>query len=625
MANTSYQTVLLKGIEISLHFGQRTILDNITFEVKSGEIIGVVGRNGCGKSTFLKLLASHLEPDSGKFEHKSNSNIAYIAQEVELENDLSVFETIAKGWIEGKITSNDDELVYIADIINQSDPWKKLNIELHEVVFDAVNSIIQDFGCPDASKIVNSLSGGEKRKVAMAKILVSKPDLLLLDEPTNHLDLDSIKLLEQNLKKYPKAVILVSHDRYFLDQITNKMIEVFDGKLFIHSGNYQEFLIDKAKRVEIATIEDERRVAFLKRELNWVRAGVKARGTKDKGRMQRFQDLKNQKGALIEKNPELLLPDILPLGNKIINFEDTALSIGNKKIVQDLNFSFQQGDRIGLIGSNGSGKTTLIKAILGKTNLEAGKIVVGQNTSFCYQDQEKTNLDLEKNPFEEIGQGQESIDFGSKTISTRGYLRRLLFSNQQIMTKIKYFSGGERARVVLAKILHKGGNFLILDEPTNDLDLETIRLLEESLLNFDGCGIIVSHDRYFLNRVCTHILSIEGDGKYVLISGNYEDYEARKARLYTPILAETSEPTTSDESEIKPKQSAKELRLKEKNLKNIEKKIETLERQISVLEGEFYDPVFYNQKMEIINSKIENHLKLKASLDQLVQEWEKLI
>lgn len=634
------QTVVLKAVELSLHFGQKTILDAVTFEIKSTEIVGVVGRNGSGKSSFLKLLAGFYQADGGKLEMKSGAKISYIPQEVDLDPDLTVFETVAKNWYDFHAGFGSEELQYIADLLEYTDPWRHFDTVKHEFVIQNITETVQRLFGPKLEAKIGSLSGGEKRKVAIAAKIVAQPDVIILDEPTNHLDITSIEALENTLKTYKGAVIIVSHDRYFLDRLATRMIEIFDGKIYQHTGNYQKYILDKAKRLEIAATEENRKLAFLKREIEWVRAGVQGRGVKDKGRMQRYEDLKNSKSTLQEQDLELLLPKIRPLSNKIINFENLSLSVAAKNVIKKLDFSFQPGFRLGLIGVNGSGKTTLIKAILGQNDPEffepnitqTGKIVIGQNTIFNYQDQEKATLNLENTLFEEIGQGQESTKFGEGMISTRGYLRRLQFSNQQIMTKIKHFSGGERARVLLAKVLIQGGNCLILDEPTNDLDLETIRLLEESLLQFKGVAIIVSHDRYFLNQVCNNILSLEGDGSFVLNSGNFEDYLARKKPLNpsivipdTPINQLSITDLIQQNPEIDKKElkvSFRDLRQKEKELKKLEKEIENLEKELKKLEKEMAAYDFFTQKPEKISQKMSRYEEFKSEIAKLTKEWE---
>ena len=607
----SQSSILVRGIELCLSYGEKVILDNVSFSLKPGEIVGVIGRNGSGKSTFLKILSGSIDTDSGTLEFKSGVNVEYLSQDFNLELGLTVFQTIAKAWF--KYKTNDEIIELAPDLVDLSEPWKHLNYEHHSTIFDKVSEIITQIGCPEPEKNINNLSGGEKRKVALAAALIANADILILDEPTNHLDINSIERLENSLKNYSGCVVLVSHDRYFLDKLVTRMIEIYDGQMYDHSGNYQQYLEDKALRLEIAGTQQERKEAYLKRELQWVRAGVKARGTKDKGRLQRFYDLKGEKSLYEDGEMELLLPENKPLGNKIINFENVSLSVGGKKIISDFSFDFQSDTVLGLIGANGSGKTSLIRAILGELPLDKGKIVVGQNTYFNYHDQEKMNLNPEATPFEELAHGMERMDFGESMINTRSYLRRFLFDNRQIMSPIKTLSGGQRARILLAKVLKEAGNCLILDEPTNDLDLETIRLLEESILQFGGVTILVSHDRYFLNRVCNMILALDGDGKFILSTGNYEEYVSKRQ----PLVDYTKSKVIADPFKI----SQKQIRENQKELKSVERQIETIEAKIVELEVLFTDPEFYTKNPEKYTKKALELEQAKARLDSLMGRW----
>jgi ATP-binding cassette subfamily F protein uup len=611
----SSTSILARGIDLSLSYGEKVILQDASFSLKPGEIVCVIGRNGSGKSTFLKILSHTVEPDSGTLEFKSGVTVEYLSQEFGLDDTLTVFETVAKSWFKYKTS---DEIVELAaDLVSNYTPWKNLDENHHSEIFSQVYNQIYNLGCPDSTKLIANLSGGEKRKVALAAALIARADILILDEPTNHLDIGSIEKLENSLKDYTGCVLLVSHDRYFLDKLVTRMIEIYDGQMYDHQGNYEQYLEDKSLRLEIAGTQEERKQAFLKRELQWVRAGVKARGTKDKGRLDRFYNLKDEKKLYDEGELELLLPPNKPLGNKIINLENVSLSVGHKKILTDFSFDFQADTVLGLIGENGSGKTSLIKAILGELSLTSGKIVVGQNTSFNYQDQEKLNLNPEATPFEELAHGLERMDFGETTINTRSYLRRFLFDNRQIMSPIKSLSGGQKARILLAKVLKQAGNCLILDEPTNDLDLETISLLEESILQFSGVTILVSHDRYFLNRVCNTILALEGDGKFTLSTGNYDDYLTKKQ----PIKGiNQAEKTIQDPFKI----SQKEIRENQKEMKSVERQIETLEARIKEVELLFSDPDFYTKTPDKYTKKAVELEQAKQKLEELMIRWEEL-
>jgi ATP-binding cassette subfamily F protein uup len=623
---------LLTATEISLFIGQKTLLNKISFEIKTGEIIGIVGRNGSGKSSLLKLIAGLNDLDEGKMQFKNDVKIGYLGQEFEMDDNLTVAEFLEKGFGEGLEKLNDKKLSEKIENLKQNPEitgkmeTREIQDEIQKQVEKEVQKTLEESGF-DGQKLLKNLSGGEKRKLTLIQILSQKPDLLVLDEPTNHLDILAIENLEKTLKNFVKngnqSVILVSHDRYFLDKLTTRMLEIFDGTLYSHSGNYQSYLESKKLRLSIAVTTENRKQNFLKKELEWVRAGVKARATKDKGRMERFEEIKNSKKIENEQEMELLLPKSKPLGNKIINLDEVSVEIGQQKIVENLTFHFNSGTILGLIGPNGSGKTTLIKVILGEQKIKTGKITVGINTVFNYQDQLKWNLDPEKSIFEEVAGSQETLDFGENSVSSRGYLRKLCFDNTQILTAIKNLSGGQRARVILAKILTKGGNCLILDEPTNDLDLETIELLEKSILNFGGVCIIVSHDRYFLNQVCNQILSLEGNGIFTLSTGNYDDYSQKKStsQLELQLMNYEKDKFLKNTDETKSKDNYKIQKEKQKELKKCESQIEKVEMEIKNLEIEFENPNFYVENPDKYHQKTQRLENCKKELVELLEKW----
>jgi len=639
------QSVLFKGVDLSLNFASQVILGEVTLEIRQSEVIGIVGRNGSGKSSLLKLIAGQITADSGKVEYKVGTSVSYLDQEVdsrvtftslnrgewgiakllpvnfELGSEdagTTIWESVVRSWLEFHLISHSEELLPLLDILHTAQPWKGINQVDHPLVFEQILNTLASLGITNSTTPISNLSGGQRRRLALAQALAPNPDLLILDEPTNHLDIPVMEQLEMILRAFSGAVILVSHDRFFLDRVTTRMLEIWDGRIYDHPGNYQSYLESKAVRMEIAETEDDRRLAFLKRELQWVRAGVKARGTKDRGRMQRYDNLKSQSGFQGDDRPEMLLPPIRPLSNKILNFEKVVLDINDQKVLDGFNFSFTPGIRLGLVGPNGSGKTTIINAILDQIPLTSGRIVIGHNTEFNYQDQTRLSLNTENTPFQEIGLESENTKFGDTTINTRKFLKRLLFDARRIMTPIKNFSGGERARLLLAKILKEGGNCLILDEPTNDLDLETISLLEESLNNFAGVAIIVSHDRYFLNRTCNYILSLEGNGQFRLNMGNWDDLIASQDQTNWEIGDISSNvPSQSKEAKVQEKS-------KQKELKELEKKIEDLETQIKKVGADFADPDYYSNNQDKIARKMIRLEALEVELNQLMEQWGKI-
>jgi ABC transport system ATP-binding/permease protein len=597
---------ILTVSNLSLHYGKKAIFDDISFGIPQGKVVGVVGRNGSGKSTLLKFIAGQFSPDSGDKAFLQGTKIGYLSQDMDLDGELTVHQAICSGFLVER-----PELDYL-----------KLDTNIEWQIDERIGQVMDLFQIFNPLDLVKNLSGGQRKTVAICRSIVCDPDILILDEPTNHLDIPAIENLEKYIKKCRKTVILVSHDRYFMDRVSNQMLEIYGGCLYGHTGNYSEYLESKRIRVDIAQTQEIHRQQHLKREVQWVRQGVKARGVKDKGRMQRYEEVLN---TLPPKQPEVValpLPKTNELGNVILNFfSSTVIAKNNQVIVKDFDFKAKRRDIIGLVGRNGSGKSTFIQAILDSANpgLTSGKIVVGQNTIFNTIDQERENLKLENTIFEEVAASQESIAFGEhKTMSSRSYLKHFLFENDTLEKYVKDLSGGERARVLLAKELKHGGNFLVFDEPTNDLDLETIEALEKAICNFDGCAIIISHDRYFLNQTCNYIFALEeGQNGFVRVStGNYDDYYSK----YTPIKKINSEIVISKKDPVM-KEIRKENERKLQQQKQIEIEIKKLEKRIKELEEEFSKPDFYQKSQENI-IKFTKYIELKRNnLDDQYNKW----
>jgi ABC transport system ATP-binding/permease protein len=597
---------ILTVSNLSLHYGKTTIFEDISFGIPVGKVVGVVGRNGSGKSTLLKFIAGKFSPDSGDKAFLQGTKIGYLSQEMDLDGELSVYQAICSGFL----TERHD--------INHL----KLDIELEWQIDERIEQVMSQFQIYNPQNLVKNLSGGQKKTVAICRAVITDPDILILDEPTNHLDIPAIENLEKYIKKSRKTVILVSHDRYFMDRVSNQMLEIYGGSVYGHTGNYSEYLESKRIRVDIAQTQEIHRQQHLKREVEWVRQGVKARGVKDKGRMQRYTEVLN---TLPPKQPDVValpLPKTSELGNVILNFfSSTVVAKNSQVIVKDFDFKAKKGDIIGLVGRNGTGKTTFIQSILDPTNpgLSSGKIVVGQNTVFNTIDQERENLKLENTIFEEVAASQESVAFGEhKTMSSRSYLKHFLFENDSLEKYVKDLSGGERARVLLAKELRHGGNFLVFDEPTNDLDLETIEALEKAVRSFDGCAIIISHDRYFLNQTCNHIFALEdGQGGFVRITtGNYDAYYNKYYAPQRPLpetLISKKDPVI--------KEIRKNAQKKLLQQKQIEIEIKKLEKRIKELEEEFSQPDFYQKSQENI-IKFTKYIEIKRSnLEDLYGKW----
>lgn len=607
--------MLLVAKDILLHYNHKTYLDNLTFGLDAGDIVGLVGRNGCGKTSLLKIIVGIADFDGGLIELKKGVKIGYLPQDFEFESGLTIQEILDSSslWIR--------DLLLDFDKLKDDDPLKH---ELMETITrhygweldKHIKELCNQFEVKNLDQKIGKCSGGESRRVALVCALIGFPDVIILDEPTNHLDLLAIENLEKLLKNYQGAVLLVSHDRYFLDNVATKMWELSGGKFYEHKGNYTKYLENKAIRMEIDASRDQKKKQYLKRELEWVNAGVKARATKDKGRLKRFYELKNSGDFESDDSVEMLLPEPTETGSRILDIIKTSLSVANKEVLRDFDFSFDSGMKIGIVGNNGVGKTTFLKLLQGHLQPDKGSVKIGTNTDFLYFDQKKAKLDLEKTAIDELSEGNEKMMFGTNLISTRKYLSGWLFDKSKQMVAIKQLSGGEKSRLMLAKILAKGGNFLILDEPTNDLDLDTLRILEENLVNFEGTAVIVSHDRYFLNRVCNYIIGIEGHGSTIVSTGNYDEYIGKKI---DPMLVRSYREAIKEAKKVNIEISKD----KEKRLKKVEKEIEICESKIAELEAMFADPDFYLRNPEKARSSHKELTKREFELEKLMAEWEK--
>lgn len=613
--------VILSALELEVHFGEQIILDKASLSVHEGDSIGLVGRNGAGKSTFLKIISGILPPDSGEVAKKKDLVVGFLSQDFTLDDSKNVYDNILDGaelelnlikeYENTKFDSANKHL--IEEKILRLDSW---NLDKR------INILIDSLDAPASDRDVNTLSGGEKRRVALCRALISKPDLLILDEPTNHLDTKSIEWLEDFLSSYSGTCIFVTHDRYFLDRIANRIVELSSGIFYSHQGNYTEYLINKAERQAIKEVEERKRQMFLRRELDWIKRGPKARRTKAKSRIDNYYEVASQNDYEVELDVELIIPPADRLGKKVLEFKDAGIKLGDRILFQNFNFIFEPGRKIGVVGQNGVGKTTLLKMILGLIPPTSGKMEVGETTQFNYVDQDRLILNDNDTVIKAIGDGSETVRFGKQQLSIWTYLRRFLFTDDRINTLVGRLSGGEKSRLTLAKILCSGGNFLMLDEPTNDLDLPTLRILEEALLAFDGCVVVVSHDRYFLNRICDGILAFEGNEEIYYSEGGYDFYVEKKKKR------------EQDLKEIKTKESSQDTRTKNRSKKlsykdalelaQIEDKIMQAESEVEGIEKIFSSPEFFEKYAAQTN---ELNLKLEAAKEKvkiLYHRWEEL-
>jgi ATP-binding cassette ChvD family protein len=523
---------------------KRYILKDISLSFFPGAKIGVLGLNGAGKSSLLRIMAGEDKNIDGEARPQPGIKIGYLPQEPRLIPDTTVRENVEQGVAEIKalLTRFDEISMRFAEPLSDAE-MNALLTEQAEVQgkIEAVNGWELDrildiaadaLRLPAWDSNVDNLSGGEKRRVALCQLLLSKPDMLLLDEPTNHLDAESVAWLERFLHEYPGTVVAVTHDRYFLDNVAGWILELDRGEGIPYQGNYSSWLEQKEQRLKIEEQQESARQRTIKSELEWVRSGTKGRHAKSKARLARFEELNTQEFQRRNETQELYIPPGPRLGDAVLEVKQISKAFGERLLIDDLSFIMPKGSIVGIIGPNGAGKTTLFKMLTQQEAPDSGSITFGETVKLAYVDQSRDTLNGEKSVWEEIGEGQEIITIGSYQIPSRAYVSRFNFKGADQQKLVKQLSGGERNRVHLAKLLRSGGNMLLLDEPTNDLDVETLRALEEALLAFPGCAMVISHDRWFLDRIATHIIAFEGDSKVVWFPGNYTEYEAdRISRL----------------------------------------------------------------------------------------------
>jgi len=514
--------------------GGKKVLENVHLSFYPDAKIGVLGVNGSGKSTLLKIMAGIDKEFTGEGWVAEGARVGYLPQEPQLDPTLTVRgnamlgvkakQDILDRYNELAMNYSDetaDEMTRLQDEIEAQGLW-----DLDSQVEQAMDAL----GCPPDDWAVDKLSGGERRRVALCKLLLEKPDLLLLDEPTNHLDAETVNWLEGHLREYPGAILIVTHDRYFLDNVTGWILELDRGRGIPYEGNYTKWLQAKQKRLQQEASEDKSRIKAIEQEAEWIAASPKARQTKSKARIQRYEDLVAKQEEKTYSITQIIIPVAERLGNNVIEFKGLSKAFGDKLLIDDLSFKLPPGGIVGVIGPNGAGKTTLFRMITGQEKPDAGTIEIGESVQLGYVDQSRDSLDDKNNVWEEISGGNDIIYLGKREINSRGYCSTFNFRGPDQQKKVGMLSGGERNRVHLAKMLKSGANVLLLDEPTNDLDVETLRALEDALADFAGCAVIISHDRFFLDRIATHMLAFEGDSHVEWFEGNFQEYEEDKKR-----------------------------------------------------------------------------------------------
>lgn len=524
---------------------QKQILKNIYLSFFYGAKIGIIGLNGAGKSTLMKIIAGLVEPTQGEVVWSPGYSVGYLPQDPPLDEAKTVKENVMEGvqHIYDALKEYDDINVKfgLEEYYSDADKMDKLmqrQAELQDII-DATDAwnidsrlerAMDALRCPKGDLPVTNLSGGERRRVALCRLLLQKPDVLLLDEPTNHLDAESIDWLEQHLQQYEGTVIAVTHDRYFLDDVSEWILELDRGEGIPWKGNYSSWLDQKTKRMEQEEKSASKRRKTLERELEWVRMAPKARQAKGKARLNSYEQMLNEEQKQREEKLEIFIPNGPRLGNKVIEAQHVKKAFGEKVLFNDLNFMLPPNGIVGVIGPNGAGKTTLFRLIMGLEQADGGTFEVGETVKLAYVDQQHKDIDPNKTVYDVVSQGNETIRMGGRDINSRAYLSRFNFSGTDQSKLCSVLSGGERNRLQLAMALKQEGNVLLLDEPTNDIDVNTLRALEEGLEAFAGCAVVISHDRWFLDRICTHILAFEGNGEVVYFEGGFSDYEINKAR-----------------------------------------------------------------------------------------------
>ncbi|MCA8961803.1 MAG: energy-dependent translational throttle protein EttA [Planctomycetes bacterium] len=543
----SDQEIIFSVQDLRRTYGSKEVLSGVTLGFYYGAKIGIIGRNGTGKSTLLRIVAGEDDGYEGKLTKKANLRIAHVPQEPALDETKTVRENIEIG-VEpirallrdfdeithklGEDLSDDemqktyDRMAVLQEAIEHCEGW-----ELDRHIDQAMHAL----DCPPDDAEVRSLSGGEKRRVALCRTLLSHPDVLLLDEPTNHLDAETVAWLEKHLMDYTGTVMVITHDRYFLDNVVGWMLEIDRGKGRPFEGNYSSYLEQKEKILAQEARAEAHRQRAVKEELEWIRQSPRARQKKNKARIAAFNELQAQTYESADRLPELSFPPGKRLGDRVISFNGVTKAYDGRKIIDDLTFELPPGGIIGVIGPNGAGKTTLLRMIVGEEQPDTGYIEIGDTVEVCYVDQSRQELQDDHTVYEEISEGYDTFRVGRVEVKSRGYVARFGFTGEDQEKRVGDLSGGQRNRLQMAKLLRRGGNVVLLDEPTNDLDIPTLRLLEEALMEYPGCAVVVSHDRYFLDRLATHIMAFEGDGKVRFFEGSYQAYaekiaEERKER-----------------------------------------------------------------------------------------------
>ena len=624
---------LLKLDKVDLHYGTHTLLDHVEFSVRAGDRIGLLGRNGVGKTTLLKVINGLVVPDSGERWVRPGTKIAYLDQALPQADDQDVYDVVAHGLADvGDHLARYHHCILEGDMEGLAAAQSALEAKDGWRLQQKVDSVISQLQLP-GDALMSTLSGGWRRRVALGKALVSEPDILMLDEPTNHLDIPAIEWLEAELRSYPGAIIFVTHDRAFLQHVANTIVELDRGHLRSWEGRYHDFLTFRDQQL---AAEDKENALFDKRlaeEEKWIRQGIKARRTRNEGRVRALKSMRTERSQRREKvgTAEFRMEGADRSGKRVAELEHVSQSYDGKAVISDFSTLVTRGDRIGIVGANGAGKSTLIKILLGELEPDAGKVILGTKLEVAYFDQLRVHLDPEKNLIDNVCGGQDFIEINGKRKHAISYLGDFLFAPDRVRTPVKALSGGEQNRAILAKQFSKPANLLVLDEPTNDLDVETLELLEEILLEFKGTVLLVSHDREFMDNVVTSILVLDGRGKIEEHVGGYSNWADRGGRLYSTEEQDAAKEGSSagsvaageNEPAVVPAQ--KKLSYKDqRELDALPGLIEELEQQQTELEGAISAPDFYQQEHAATSETLEQLIAVKEKLEAAYARWEEL-
>ncbi len=629
---------LVRLDKVSLNFGTHILLDEVDFTLKKGTKIGLLGRNGAGKTTFMKVIAGSMQPDSGERWLRPGVEVAWLEQSLPEADEQSVYDMVAGGLAEvGELLKRYHHLITDYENADMSELERvqgQLEAKQGWSLGQKVDTVITQLQLP-ANKLMSELSGGWRKRVALARALVREPEFLLLDEPTNHLDVPAIEWLEKQLQDYNGAVLLVTHDRTFLQNVVNKIVEIDRGHLYEFEGTFQKFLDFREQQL---ASEDKANKLFdkkLAQEEVWIRQGIKARRTRNEGRVRALEALRRERSERreLQGSAKFKLNNTENSGKIVAELEGISHSFDGRTVIKDFSTTVMRGDRIGIVGANGAGKSTLLKILLGKLTAQEGTVKLGSKLQIAYFDQLREHLDMEKNLIDNVSGGQDYIEINGQSKHVISYLGDFLFAPDRIRTPAKALSGGEQNRAILAKVFSRPANILVLDEPTNDLDIETLELLEDILLKFDGTVLLVSHDRQFMDNVVTSIMVFEGEGKIGEYVGGYSDWSRKGGNLFSFEDSEKAsgaeKPAKSAEKIPEPKKvSAKKLSYKDqRELDALPATIEELEKQQAELEQLMSKPEFYDNTDDggkSVEETLKQAADLQTQLDQVYERWEEL-